>query len=665
MTMKKIKYFAAALLFPLLFSGCDVNEQFDGLEDMANPTNKAAYVYTLATADYSAISSAALKVASNHEDTVKAQSINTYKAFSDKVFAGDYIPFLLKTKYKYGDIGSTAAITYAFGQNKPSFSIISKSDYQYLWGDSFLNYVEAFTPAKSADANLNAVLKNKFPVAVQGDYKLLEYNYSSVEASTSTIEYKYFYDNFDSYSFATSSPYTVIGVEHGGWTQKDTVLASDKGKYYGRVYSGNKYAQITSNGTNQKNDVFLITKKIDLTQAINPEFTFDLNVGYWKADCLNIYISEDYDGDVNHIGDATWVDLTSNFTLPQVPTGGYGTFANAGEADLTSYVGKEVYIAFKYSGDSRATTPDPKPTTTYQIDNVKVSEMRDALSVPSSEKQYVAYNFDGEDWVKSSEKFDVVQPADYTAMGLSFISSANVPIYIPNFLKQKYPYALEGDMRNVVYLSAASTTSVTQFVFTNGTWVANDFVIEETAMFKFKEDGWKFVDSDILVGLNANTQISSNLGDFLTFNVSGAQVWAWNASGYMKMSGYSGGNLDNEDWLVSPAMNLSERGDSVFLTFTHVGNYFTDKATMKQYVKVYVSTTSDGSSINPAEWTELNLSDADYSAGNNWTFVTTTPIKLGAYKGQPNVRIGFKYVSTTSLAGTWEIKDVYVYEKEE
>lgn len=657
-TMKKIKYFAAVLLFPVLFSACDVNEQFDGLDDMANPTNKAAYVYTLATADYSAISSAALKVATNHEDSVKAQSINTYKAFSDRVFAGDYIPFLLKTKYKYGDIGSTAAITYAFGQNKPSFTIISKSDYQYLWGDSFLNYVEAFTPAKSADANLNSVLKNKYPAAIEGDYKFLEYNYSSVEAVTNNIEYKYFYDDFEAHTYLPS-PYSPIS--EFGWTQKDT---SGTRTWLNRLFSGNHYAQATSNASNELNNIFLITKQVDLTQAIVPQFTFNVAVGYWNATCMQVFVSEDYSGNVANIGTATWIDITSNFTLPVTPTSGYGTLASAGVADLTSYVGKKVYIAFKYSGDSRTET-DPKITTTYQIDNVKVSEMRDALSVPSSEKQYVAYNFDGEDWVKSAEKFDVIQPADYTAMGLSFISSANVSIYIPNFLKQKYPYALEGDMRNVVYLSAATTTSVTQFVFTNGAWVANDFVVEETAMFKFKEDGWEFVDTDILVGLNSITQIGSNLGDFLTFNVSGAQTWAWNASGYMKMSGYSSGNLDNEDWLVSPAMNLSERGDSVFLTFTHVGNYFTDKATMKQYVKVYVSTTSDGSSINPAEWTELSLSDADYSAGNNWTFVTTTPIKLGAYKGLSNVRIAFKYVSTTTVAGTWEIKDVYVYEKEE
>ncbi len=656
--MKTIKYFAAAILFSLLFSGCDVNEQFDGLEDIAKPTNKAAYVYTLATADYSAISAAALKAATNHEDTVKAQSINTYKAFSDKVFAGDYIPFLLKTKYKYGDIGSTAAITYSFGQNKPSFTILSKSDYQYLWGDSFLNYVEAFTPAKSPDANLNSVLKNKYPAAIEGDYKFLEYNYSSVEASLSTIEYKYFFDDFEAHTYLPS-PYSPIS--EFGWTQKDT---SGTRTWLNRLFSGNHYAQATSNGSNQQNNVFLITKQIDLTQAIAPQFTFNVAVAYWNAPCLKIFISENYSGNVANIGTATWVDITSNFTLPETPTTGNGTLASAGVADFTAYAGKKIYIAFKYSGDSRTETT-PKLTTTFQIDNIKISEMRDALSVPSSEKQYVAYNFDGADWIKSSEKFDIVQPADYTAMGLTFISSTNVPIYIPAYLKQKYPYALEGDMRNVVYLSAATTTSVIQFVLTNGIWVANDFVVEETAMFKFKEDGWKFVDSDILVGLNANTQISSNLGDFLTFNVSGAQTWAWNASGYMKMSGYSSGNLDNEDWLVSPAMNLSERGDSVFLTFTHVGNYFTDKATMKQYVKVYVSTTSDGSSINPAEWTELSLSDADYSAGNNWTFVTTTPIKLGAYKGLSNVRIAFKYVSTTTVAGTWEVKDVYVYEKEE
>lgn len=657
--MKKRLHILLGLLI-VLITGCDVNDKFDGLDDMTKPHNLTSYKYQLVPADYTVISNAALKVATNNSDTLKARSINTYKAFSDRVLAADYIPFFLNSTYKYCDVGSTATITYSFGQNKPSFVIVSKSDYQYLWGDSFLNYVEAFTPAKSPDANLNAVLKNKYPSAIEGDYKFLEYNYSSVDADTNNIEYKYFYDDFEAHTYLPS-PYSPIS--EFGWTQRDT---SGSRSWLNRLSSTNHYAQATSFGSTELNNVFLITKQVDLTQAIAPQFTFDVAVGYWNANCLQILISENYSGNVADIGTATWTDITSTFTLPETPTTSYGTLSSAGVADFTPYVGKKVYIAFKYSGDDRATT-SPKITTTYRIDNVKVSEMRDALSITSSEMQYVAYTFDGSDWVKSGDKFDVVQPADYTAMGLTFISSANVPIYIPTFLKQKYPYALEGDMRNVVYLSSATARSATQFVYTNGVWVANDFVIEETALFKLKPNGWVFVDSDILVGLNTSTKMSSNLGDFTIIDVQGAQTWTWDNTYGAKITGYASGYFNNEDWLVSPAMNLSERGDSIFLTFKHAGNYFTNSATMKQYAKVMISTKSDGTTINSADWTELPLALSDYPAGSNWTYVATKPIKLSAYKGESNVRIAFKYRSTASpdLAGTWEILNVYVYEKEE
>lgn len=491
--MKKLIYFSVALLLTGFLAGCDVNDEFEGLDDIAKPKNLAKYTYTLADADYKTISDRALKIATNASDSAKAKSINTNKAFSVYAPASNYVHLLLNTKYPYGDLLSTANITYNYGNLSTSFSILNTADYQKVWNDSFLMYVEALTPATAPDIKMNSILKSKFPTASNGDYKFIEYNYSSVEASVNNVEYKYFFDNFESYTFNTSSPYTKIGAEHGGWTQIDTVIGNAKGFYYGRIFSGNKYAQVSSNNTNEKNDVFLISKEIDLTQAIAPEFSFDINVGYWNATCLQVFVSENYSGNVANIGTATWTEITSNFTLPVTPTTTFGTFAPAGVADFTAYVGKKVYIAFKYSGDSRTAT-SPKITTTYQIDNVKVSEMRDALSVPSSEKQYLAYSFDGTNWVKqASEIFYVLQSADYSAMGLpNYLTSTDLVNYIPTFLKNKYPYALEGAARNIVYATSAGATNIARFVNTAGVWSSNTYRTTKTEQFVFTVDGWVF-----------------------------------------------------------------------------------------------------------------------------------------------------------------------------
>ncbi|NVO08356.1 MAG: DUF5017 domain-containing protein [Bacteroidales bacterium] len=498
--MKKIFFpLISGFAFAVLLGGCkDFNDQFTGLDDKAKPKNLVKYTYQLVDADYSTISKAALAAATNAADSALAKSIATNKYFSTSVPGTIYVPFLLKTKYPYGDVGSSANITSVYGQDRPSFmtdlttlNIISDADYKSVWGDPIL-YVSAFTPAKSPAAKIPGLLASKFPSATSGTYKFVEYNYSSTEAASGVVDYKYFYDDFETHTCATASPYTPIG--ENGWQQKDT--SGTKGIWYCRTFSSNKYAQVTSNATTELNNSFLLTKQIDLTYAIAPQFTFNVNVGYWNADCLTVLVSENFDGNKDHIKNATWVDLTSNFTFPQIPTSGYGVLASAGISDLSSYVGKKIYIAFKYSGDSRTATT-PKITTTYQIDNVKVSEMRNALSVPSSEKQYVVYKYNGTTWITplaADGVFIALQPADYTAMGLSYISSTNAPLYLPQYLKQKFPYALEGDVKTLVYKSSSTITysGATQYTMTNGVWTSNTFKINKTEQFIFTVDGWVF-----------------------------------------------------------------------------------------------------------------------------------------------------------------------------
>jgi len=484
--MKKILLSLAAV--SLLFSACEnFNNQFEGLDELAAPTNLAKYNYTLVDGDYKTISDRALKIATNADDSAKARSINTNKYFSATVPASNYVGLLLDTKYPYGDYLTNANITYAFGQSSPSFSALNTADYQYVWNDTYW-YVEALTPATAPDIKMNSILKNKFPTAVTGEYKFIEYNYSTTEASIKSVDSSFIFDNFEDHACATSSPYTPIS--ENGWVQRD--LTGTKGIYYCRLYSANKYAQITSNATNEENQSYLISKQIDLTLAANAKLKFDVNVGYWNASCLKVLVSEDFDGNVANIETATWNDITSSFTLPVVPAVGYGTIAPAGVADLTPYAGKKVYVAYKYSGDSRTTTV-PKLTTTYQIDNINVYKSTEGLSIPSSEKQYLSYNFDGANWVKmANETFYALTDADYTAMGLTSISSSDLVNYIPNLLEVKFPYALEGSSKNVVYKGSNGATNCTQFVFSGGVWSSNTFKKDKTEQFIFTVDGWVF-----------------------------------------------------------------------------------------------------------------------------------------------------------------------------
>lgn len=494
MTMKRIYYsLLIGLTAIFLLGGCeDFNDQFEGLDDLTKPTNETQYTYELTAADYDAIKTAALKVALTAEDTAKALSISTNKYFTNSVVAADYIPFVLATEFRYGDINSSALVTYAFGEDRPSYFtdltsifILGNSDYQQVWSED--SYVASLTPAKSPAENLPAVLAVKFPDATNGLYKFVEYNYSSVEAAADVTEVVYFSEDWENHT-VTSSPYTVIG--ENGWVSED-VLASLE--WYCRTFNNNKYAQVSSNNSGAINEVYLVSSEIDLTNSTNPKLTFDVNVGYWNHNGLTVLVSKNYSGNIADVESATWVDLTSSFTLPETPTGSYGVIAPAGTADLTAYAGNKIHIAFKYNGDGR-TDADPKQTTTYQVDNIKVSETKVALSVPSTEKQYVVYMYNGTTWVPGDESFVELQVVDYAAMNKQYLSSAEVLNYLPQLLKMKFPYAQSGDIKNVVYKSGSNATysGVTQFAYTDGEWINNTYKTNKTEQYIFSKNGWIF-----------------------------------------------------------------------------------------------------------------------------------------------------------------------------
>ncbi len=132
-----------------------------------------------------------------------------------------------------------------------------------------------------------------------------------------------------------------------------------------KEYDGNKYAQFSSYNSEEANVGWLVTPALDMSNFTDASFSFDVNVGYWTHAGLTVHISTDYNG--SDVTAATWDDITSNFTIPTEPTGGYGDFGSAGSMDISSYVGNTAYIAFKYTGDDNA-----GETTTFQVDNVVV-----------------------------------------------------------------------------------------------------------------------------------------------------------------------------------------------------------------------------------------------------------------------------------------------------
>ncbi|HNX80215.1 MAG TPA: choice-of-anchor J domain-containing protein, partial [Prolixibacteraceae bacterium] len=131
------------------------------------------------------------------------------------------------------------------------------------------------------------------------------------------------------------------------------------------------------------------------------------------------------------------------------------------------------------------------------------------------------------------------------------------------------------------------------------------------------------------------------------------QVWTraeFSGNGYAYMNGYSGGNKENNDWLISPALNL-DTATSVKVSFKTAKNY-TGPA-----LKVMISSNFNGTftpaGVNGATWTDIT-SNFEYSGGS-FAWKASGEFALSAYSGK--VYIAFVYESTTEAAAAWEVDD--------
>ena len=147
----------------------------------------------------------------------------------------------------------------------------------------------------------------------------------------------------------------------------------------------------------------------------------------------------------------------------------------------------------------------------------------------------------------------------------------------------------------------------------------------------------------------------SGLVNWTAVNVVGAQVWGTSNQGngsnyYAVMNGNSGGNKDNEDWLVSKEISLVGK-TKAFVSFTSDVRY------AGNVLQVFITDNYTGTP-GTTTWTALpaNL-DTNNSAFGDWAH--SGNVSLDAFLGK-NVRIAFKYTSTTSAASTWEIDDFKV-----
>ena len=470
----------------ILLSGCKYNDDnFEGLDEITQPTNLMKIEYTLTDADYAAISTNSTNEEIAGKDLAKdLANVKTNMYLTEKITGATYIPAFLLDKYYTADKGSSAKITYKY---KEAMSALlseyasvkylkpTHADYKLVYGEN------AFAPY------LNEKTEGQM-------YKMLNENFKDVEKGTAVfVDYKSGEGQLENPLMWQDFEALPTGdlTELKGW-----FLSSVGGtEWKVTSYDDNQYVQYSANKMEGECIAWMVTPAVSVVAG--DYLGFDVTVGYYNANCLSVLISEDFDG--KDVKAAHWTDVTSDFNIPTKPTSGYGTFASAGKVYLSAYAGKKVYVAFKYVGDGAN-----KKTTTYQIDNIMVgtSIPANSLSTPA----YAVKVYDGKSWKDKNNNVYVPTFADYGDMGQSkryFTSDVPAVNYLPAYLSKMVAYPVDGDARVVVYRfynGKALNIYSDEYTYSaeKARWELNTRIVDKTEQFVLSDGKWNFDPSTVI-----------------------------------------------------------------------------------------------------------------------------------------------------------------------
>lgn len=510
-TMMNKYIIPSVLALALVTAACDYNdENFEGLDQIATPTNVIAFDYTLTDADYASVAgyttNKEMAKAAGVESTLAA--LKTAKAFSSALDVADYVPAFLAAKWFTADDGSAVKVTYNYNQGRATnlagyeSKVKTLTTADYLSVNSTVGMAKSFTPTYAAADHLPALIAQAYPNAVSGDICLAYFNTTTQEPIVGqTTLYE---ETFDS-GVGTFQAITINGAKV--WTASS--------------YGSDAFMKMS--GYQEINEDWLVSPQIDLAGQVDPVIKIRQTAKYvngqWNQ--ITIQVSTNYDG--ANVASATWTPLT----ITTKPTGSDYVFVDTEDIDLSAYAGQKIHVAFTYVSDLAN-------AATWEVDNIKV--LAKGLSASGVVEEGAFYQYSGSKWTSSSSAY-ALGKADYLSMGITSgnFSSTLVPNnYLPLFLAQKYPYAQEKDAKVVGYKYYSSTAKAVTYVadaytFASGIWTKNSEVVIATDQFVRAGGVWKY-DPSVVISLNpvkGNTTVSAYfqaVTDWVWENIDQAQL---------------------------------------------------------------------------------------------------------------------------------------------
>lgn len=446
-------------------------------------------------------------------------------------------------------------------------------------------------------------------------------------------------------------------------------FANDLGKFTTQSVTGNQVWAFSTSGyalisgfvspANFANEDWLISPDIDLTTVTAAHFSFDHVARYFgNAETeATIWVSENYNNTDSLPRSATWTQIpTTTFVDP-------GSWPNVlpstGQISLTAYAGKKIKIALKYiSTATKAGTWELKNFLVERGEAVNIvgNSGKEAAPFTVSEAvknlgsaKYVKGYVVGYVWSgRANSTFFNVDTC--TQVANLIISDSFTDVYISKCLVVQLPVGVVRDSLNLKNWKSKLFGKEIIVYGTLGTSTLGLSEMSNTSYFVLPSGstgGVKPVEPIL------SETFATSFGLFTKVSVLGDQGWGI-SFGSATMTGFvSSVNNANEDWLISPQIDLTDI-TAAKLSFDHVIRYCTNPV-----IDGTIWVSEDYVSGLPSTGTWIQLPTSVFKDPNSWTFSNIGPISLAPYANK-KIKFAFKYLSTTTKAGTWEIKNVSV-----
>ena len=629
MNKKSLLYVAAALV---LFGCEDYNElNFDGYKDLAVPTDVKSINYTLKKADYADLFKltankevAASTIKQNEDGSLDSTMFDAFEAnksnnyFTDLVPAELYLPAFLADKWSPATDGSSAIITVNELAKVPELNqqianaydfTLSEYDYAMVWEEEEESY-EFFCPSHPASKYINRILKDNFDDAEVGEVVMVNYEYAENDPAVkedSGEENEKKYDAISSIFENGVGEYEVCGTVVATYARG--YLIND-GTGYILYYAGNTEGA-------KAGDVIAVSGAVT-TYAGLPQFG--------NTSTMEVVSTGNT---VTHPTPRTLsaTDMDAMITAPKVEYVSYnGTLAISGNYYNITIDGAETAIgSIQYPAEGlvdSALDGQQVTVTGYFIGvssgkyfntmatsvtaTTATTAPRRAAAAANTTSVLALYQWDGTTW--KAIDADVIQPAEYEAMGMSGNSISDPATYIPMYLKNNYPYAVNKQETTLVYYNKNNKLVAENYIYNGSEWV-NTYLEEGVYNFNLIDGQWVYKTFKCVpVTEVTESGIYLLVGDIKVNEETGAtEGRLFSPLGENKNYGYMpyASVTINEEGIIEAC----DAAETAFLTVTAVEDGFTMQDTYGRYIYM------------KGDYNSFNIGTEMVQPGSSWQFI--------------------------------------------